>query len=161
MLLGRGCMLYSLVLSYDRSPLLREIRSSYCHILGCLQDGLADLLPGIACAGTSDLAAAGLKISGNAQQRKRDHILHHGSLLYDFDAARIGAYLRMPNRQPEYRSHREHEQFVRNLDCTADELRQRLIRIWNADPPTEQWPEDMVRRLVSDKYANPQWNQRR
>ena len=32
-LLGTGCLCYSLVLSYDRSPALRDIRSSYIHIL--------------------------------------------------------------------------------------------------------------------------------
>ena len=31
--------------------------------------------------------------SGNAQQRKRSHLLHHGSLLYDFDLKLIGRYL--------------------------------------------------------------------
>src|SRR5215831_11254102 len=65
-LLGKGCLLFSLVLAYARSPLLGEIRSSYRYILGLLRDALANVMPGIACAGTSDLAADGLKFSGNA-----------------------------------------------------------------------------------------------
>src|SRR5262249_9207415 len=50
--LGTGCLLFNLILSYDRSPLLREIRSSYCYILGRIRDAVADLLPAITCAGT-------------------------------------------------------------------------------------------------------------
>jgi lipoate-protein ligase A len=160
-LLDRGCLLFSLILSYDRSPALREIRSSYCHILGCLRDALADLLPRIACAGTSDLAADGIKVSGNSQQRKRDHLLHHGTLLYDIDIRQMSRYLRMPSRQPEYRGGREHAEFVRNFECSADDLRRRLIKTWEANLPMKKWPEDIVRQLVSEKYADPQWNRRR
>src|SRR5262245_52719195 len=36
-LLGNGCLLFSLVLSYERSAALREIRSSYCFILGTIR----------------------------------------------------------------------------------------------------------------------------
>src|SRR5262249_51556743 len=84
-LLRTGCLCYSLVLSYDRSAGLRDIRASYCYILGRMGDALADILPGIVCAGTSDLAAGGRKFSGNSQQRKRSFLLHHGTILYNFD----------------------------------------------------------------------------
>ena len=160
-LLGHGCLLYTLVLSYDRSPLLHEIRSSYCYILGRMSEALADLMPGIACAGTSDLAADGLKFSGNAQQRKRDHILHHGTLLYGFDVNAMSRYLRMPKRQPEYRLNRAHAQFVRNLSCDPDELRRRLQQTWDASVSKEAWPHEKVRQLTAKKYGNPEWIHRR
>jgi lipoate-protein ligase A len=160
-LLGRGCFLFSLILSYERSPLLGEIRSSYCWILGRMRDALADLLPDTACAGTSDLAAAGLKFSGNAQQRKRNHLLHHGTILYDFHIDLMARYLRLPTRQPEYRAGRQHEQFVRNLGCSADELRRRLVQAWEADTSTVEWPREPVERLIAEKYGNAAWIRRR
>src|SRR5262249_31387524 len=46
---GPGCLLYSLVLRYDRAPALAEIRSSYAFILQ--QVGLAIGLPGISQEG--------------------------------------------------------------------------------------------------------------
>jgi lipoate-protein ligase A len=104
-LLGRGCLCYSLVLSYDRSPALGSIRSSYLYILECMRDALAGIAQDITCAGTSDLAVGGRKLSGNAQQRKRSFLLHHGTLLYDFDADQVGRYLRLPVRQPDCVSH--------------------------------------------------------
>src|SRR5919204_2769429 len=40
-LLGRGCLLYSLVLRYDRAPDLLAIGPSYRWILGCVADALS------------------------------------------------------------------------------------------------------------------------
>src|SRR4051812_35675534 len=56
-LLGSGCLLYSLVLRYERSPALREISISYGYILERVRSALADLLPDIERSGISDLAA--------------------------------------------------------------------------------------------------------
>ncbi len=160
-LLGPGCLCYSLVLSYEHGPALREITPSYAYILRRLCEALADLLPAIETAGTSDLAGAGLKFSGNAQQRKRNHLLHHGTLLYDFDLSRVGRYLRMPARQPDYRGRRAHAAFLRNLPAPGDELRRRLRSGWRAGPEMTDWPRDAVRRLVEEKYARPEWTRRR
>jgi lipoate-protein ligase A len=160
-LLGPGCLCYSLVLSFDRGPALREITPSYRYILGRIGEALAGLLPEIAQAGTSDLMAGGLKFSGNAQQRKRNHLLHHGTLLYDFDLSRIGRYLRMPSRQPAYRGRREHEEFLQNLAATSDALKWRLREEWHTDGELTDWPQDNVKRLVSDKYTRDEWIRRR
>jgi lipoate-protein ligase A len=159
-LLGSGCLLFSLVLSYDRSPLLREIRSSYCYILGRLHDALADLLPEITCAGTSDLAADGFKFSGNAQQRKRNHLLHHGTLLYAFDIEAMSRYLRLPARQPDYRSGRTHEAFVRNLPTDAADLKRRLREAWGATTRSDDWPRELVGQLAREKYSTEEWTRR-
>jgi len=160
-LLGTGCLCYSLVLSYDRSPALREIRSSYLFILERVRQALAGIAPGIACAGTSDLAIAGRKFSGNSQQRKRDHLLHHGTLLYKFDIELMNRYLRFPARQPEYRAGRSHGEFLRNLPCDAANLRERLRRAWDAQTISEDWPRETVQQLVAEKYGKPEWNCRR
>jgi lipoate-protein ligase A len=160
-LLGPGCLCYSLVLSYDRGPALREITPSYAYILDRVRESLGGLLPAITQAGTSDLAEAGLKFSGNAQQRKRNHLLHHGTLLYDFDPSRIAHYLRMPGRQPEYRAQRDHAAFVRNLPATADELKRRLRDGWQADEQMTAWPREETRRLVDEKYGRDEWTRRR
>jgi lipoate-protein ligase A len=160
-LLGRGCLLFSLILDYEREPSLRDIHGSYRYILGRLAGACAQVLPGAEPAGTSDLAANGRKFSGNAQQRKRLYLLHHGTLLYDFDPAQLGRYLRMPVRQPEYRGQRTHDAFVRNLPATAAELRQLVCRTWGAHEPVTTWPREQVRRLVAEKYSREDWVRRR
>jgi lipoate-protein ligase A len=160
-LLGPGCLLCSLVLRYDRAPELREIRPSYRWILGRVGGALSPLLPGVTMAGSSDLAAGGRKLSGNSQQRKRDHLLHHGTLLYDFDLPLFGRYLREPPKQPEYRAQRPHDEFVRNVPASAAVLRERLRAEWQAAPAARELPLDEVGRLAATKYDTAKWVYRR
>lgn len=160
-LLGPGCLCFSLILDYEHSHLLREIPFSYVYILDRLRNALADLLPSIAQAGTSDLMAGGLKFSGNAQQRKRRFLLHHGTLLHAFDLERIGKYLAMPPRQPAYRQGRDHAAFVCNLPVAGDELKRRLQTTWGAVAELRVWPTERLPQLVSDKYGKAEWTHRR
>jgi len=160
-LLGPGCLLYSLVLAYERSPELSEILSSYSFILGRIAGALTDVLPDLKPAGTSDLASAGRKVSGNAQQRKRFHLLQQGSLLYAFDLAAVGRYLRQPQRQPAYREQREHAEFLMNLPLPRKEIERRLGAAWSAQEGLLQWPQERVCRLVNEKYTRQEWIMRR
>ncbi len=160
-LLGRGCLLYTLILSYQRDSVLTDIRQSYRYILGRVAEALADAVGPIGSAGISDLVIAGRKFSGTAQQRKRGYLLHHGTLLYDMDLSGIPRYLREPPRQPEYRGGRPHLDFVGNLPLHREEIKQRLCRPWKADKTQLSWPAAVVERLVAEKYDNPQWTRRR
>ncbi|MCS6849959.1 MAG: lipoate--protein ligase family protein [Gemmataceae bacterium] len=158
-LLGPGCLLFSLVLSYDRLPLLREVNASYRFILERLC--LALELPTVRCAGVSDLAWAGRKVSGNSQQRKRRFLLHHGTLLYGFDLAAVSRFLPVPRRQPDYRQGRSHDDFLANLPVPVEQLRQRLRRVWEAVAELLEWPQQRVEDLVREKYDQPEWVRRR
>jgi lipoate-protein ligase A len=160
-LLGAGCLNYTLVLNYDRSPALREIPFSYAYVLGRIRGALAGIVPGIERAGTSDLVASGRKFSGNAQQRKRGHLLHHGTLLYAFDLAWVERYLRLPGRRPDYRQDRSHAEFLMNLPIEAAGLKQRLRVAWQADPGAVAWPRVLVGQLNRDKYRSAEWTRRR
>jgi lipoate---protein ligase len=158
---SRGCLLFSLVLSYDRSLELAQITSSYRYILGRLAATLA--AAGIAAepAGTSDLTLAGRKFSGNAQQRKRRFLLHHGTLLYAFDLASVGRYLLPPPRQPEYRGGRDHAKFLCNLPLNLDYLKRGLRGLWRAEVGINDWSPARIERLVREKYAAEHWIRRR
>jgi lipoate-protein ligase A len=158
-LLGPGCLLFSLVLRYDRAPELGQIQSSYAYILGRVARAVAG--GGAEPAGISDLALGGRKFSGNAQHRKRDHLLHHGTLLYAFDLAAVGRYLRLPPRRPEYRRDRAHADFLRNLDVPGGELKARLRQAWGAGAALLSWPSGRVGELVREKYGVAAWVRRR
>jgi lipoate-protein ligase A len=160
-LLGTGCLCYTLVLDYERAAELSQVRSSFCFILGKVGEALADDSRRIELAGTSDLALCGRKFSGNAQQRKRTHLLHHGTLLYNFDISRAGRYLRMPARQPDYRRQREHSDFLTNLTVSRQELIQRLRQAWGVKAEATAWPRDTVQQLIRDKYSRLEWIRRR
>ncbi len=56
---GPGCLMYALVLSYEKRPELRPLGSAHRFVLGRIAAALESLRPGVHCAGTSDLAIGG------------------------------------------------------------------------------------------------------
>ena len=160
-LLGRGCLLFSLILAYDRAAELRDVNASYRWILGRLRDALRPVAP-VEAVGISDLAWDGRKVSGNAQQRKARFVLHHGTLLYDFDLAAVGRYLNPPEREPPYRAGRAHDSFLANLPADVDTLKQLLSRQFAAEPAElPSWVTERVLALVAEKYQTAEWVRRR
>jgi lipoate-protein ligase A len=159
-LIGPGCLCFSLVLSYERAPRLNEIPASNRYVLARVAKALA---PAVACAveGTSDLAAGGVKFSGNAQQRKRTHFLHHGTLLCGLDLSLVSKYLNAPERQPDYRRNRPHTEFVANLPFPVEAVKRLLVAEWQPEGEYGPPPLDKVRELVAEKYARDEWNRRR
>jgi lipoate-protein ligase A len=160
-LLGRGCLLFSLVLSYDRAAELRDVTASYRWVLGRVRDALRPIAP-LELVGISDLAWNSRKVSGNAQQRKSRHVLHHGSLLYDFDVSAVARYLRPPEREPAYRAGRVHEMFLANQPADSGTLQRLLSEAFSAEPgQLDPGIFGQVSRLVTDKYATTEWVRRR
>jgi lipoate-protein ligase A len=160
-LLGRGCLNYSLILAYERHPALTDLHASYCFILGALAKALEPLAPGVVCAGISDLAIAGRKCAGNAQQRKRTHLLHHGTLLCSFDLNLMARYVAHPPREPDYRKQRSHLDFVTNLSVSIDAVKEQIAGAWQAVQSTSGWPEHAVEELMHQKYGCADWHRRR
>jgi lipoate-protein ligase A len=72
------------------------------------------------------LAIAGRKVSGNAQRRGARALLHHGTLLYAFDARVAQRYLKEPARRPDYRGDRRHAEFLGNLPLSSRQIRDAL-----------------------------------
>lgn len=128
MLLGPGCLNYSLVLPLAFNPKWRDVRYSLRWVLTRTQRALG--IAGLQIEGDCDLALQGRKISGNAQRRTQQAILHHGTLLYNFDVTRPEDFLKAPYRQPRYRAERSHRDFLGNLPLNAGEIRQRMVMAW-------------------------------
>jgi lipoate-protein ligase A len=158
--IGPGCLMYSLRLSYARRPHLRLLDQAHHEVLsttaGALNRLAADLT--VEPRGTSDLAVGSRKISGNSLRCKRNFLLYHGTLLYDFDLARVSRWLKPPPREPDYREHRPHREFVTNLSIPAQQLRTALITAWQADEITRQWPQALAAHLQATRYSQEAWN---
>ncbi|HBR15305.1 MAG TPA: lipoate--protein ligase family protein [Candidatus Omnitrophica bacterium] len=114
---GKGCLNYSLILSKTLHPSIADLRQSYQYILGKVIAGLKKLDIEVVFQPVSDIALrlGYKKISGNAQRRIRNFILHHGTILYDFDLHLLEKYLKIPKSIPEYRRNRSHLEFVANV----------------------------------------------
>jgi lipoate-protein ligase A len=160
-LLGSGCLLFTLILNMERQPELQQIGSSYRFILGRIADSLRDLQLNVGLAGTSDLAIEGKKFSGNSQQRKRRFLLHHGTILHGMDLSQIGRYLKLPPRRPEYRGERGHGEFLMNLRATPREIQVRIRSTWQAAEERRDWPQARVGNLLLDRYERTEWIFRR
>lgn len=154
-LLGPGCLNFSVVLSLTWHPEHRDIRRSMQAIVSSIAKALP--LDGLHLAGTSDLCWQEWKVSGHAQRRTRDVLLHHGTLLYDLDLDLMARLLREPSRQPDYRTRRTHLDFVRNLPLSAAAIKQALAAAWQATAD-DAFTLPPIDALVARKYADARWN---
>lgn len=140
-LLGPGCLSYSFVLPLQLHPELANIRTTNQFILDRIAQALARWEPAIAFRGISDMAIDGLKISGNAQRRKRNALLFHGTILHGMQADIIARYLKEPTKKPEYRRNRQHSVFLGKIDAPAHEMKQAIADVWDAHVTLESWPQ--------------------
>jgi lipoate---protein ligase len=161
---GPGCLNYTLILHHANHPDARTIRGSYCYIFDKITAALETRGLAVKHKGTSDIALNGRKVSGNAQKRRKNAFLHHGTLLYDFDLESIERYLREPTDRPGYRGDRTHSGFVRNLPLSRAELVEAICEAFGADALKARLPERTMRisrELEATKYKLPQWIFRR
>jgi lipoate-protein ligase A len=174
-LLGPGCLMYAVVLDLTRRPELRSIDRAHELVLARHAAALGRLAPLTERAGTSDLVLAAradsseplsasatlyygaLKFSGNSMRIRRDHLLYHGTILYDFPLDRLGRWLAAPARQPAYRDGREHGAFVTNFPAPRERIAAALVQAWKADCPLPGWPERRTVELATTRYATLQW----
>jgi lipoate---protein ligase len=156
---GPGCLSYALVLPLIWHPALAAIRSTHQFILERIAGSLHRWEPAVACRGISDLAIDGLKISGNAQRRKRHALLFHGTILHAMQAELLTRYLKQPARQPDYRERRPHDTFVRTIAVPPKELKQAIAAAWGVALPLNVWPEarmaECVRKVLERTGTEP------
>jgi lipoate-protein ligase A len=175
---GPGCLNYTLVLRITEDGPLRSIGPANRFIMERNRAALQGLLSGssrrkeapiskseirnpkseITVRGHTDLAVGNLKFSGNSQRRSRRFLLFHGTFLLNFNLSLVSELLPMPSRQPDYREHRSHADFLTNLYLPADAMKHALQAAWKAETPLEVVPHDQIGSLVLDKYATEKWN---
>jgi lipoate-protein ligase A len=175
---GPGCLNYTLVLRITDTGPTRTIRDTNQFILERNRAAIENLLARsgrrretapsksetrdpkceVALCGHTDLAIAGRKFSGNSQRRRRRFLLFHGTFLLDFDITLVQALLPPPSRQPEYRRHRSHGEFLTNLALPAASVKAELARAWHATAPQVDFPRDQIEMLAREKYATRAWS---
>jgi lipoate-protein ligase A len=155
---GPGCLVYSVVLRYEGREHLRMIDEAHQHVLGIVRSAIEPLVAGVKHSGICDLTVGGRKFCGNSLRCKRDHLLYHGTLLHDFDLALVARLLKMPPRQPDYRGGRPHAEFVTNLPVSTAALRASLSKAFSAQQALVDWPQGRTHHLVKNRYSQSVWN---
>jgi lipoate-protein ligase A len=156
---GPGSLNYTLVLRNDRAGSFGDIGHSYHRVLDGHREPFAKLTSArVEIQGTSDLAIAGRKFSGNSQHRKQRTTVFHGTFLLNFDLSLIEACLPMPSRRPAYRQNRSHESFLRNLRIDPARVKQALKEAWLADDPYDRVPSERIEALMEARYGRAEWH---
>ncbi len=164
---------FSLFVSLKTKPELFPVASSYQTFLGLISSALNRQGLSSKCKGKSDLAMESeesdwKKISGNAQFRKKDCIVQHGTLILDPRLISLVAeLLPHPPEEPEYRKGRSHESFVTSLPIHFSPLKFKedlsllfadYLGVGNMGLGAEKSFAQAVRietkRLLKEKYGN-------
>jgi lipoate---protein ligase len=159
--IGAGCLLYSVVLSYELHAALQNIDEAHRFVLQRLQQALQACGVSTNMAGTSDLIWQNRKFSGNSLRCKRKHLLYHGTLLYHFDLPLLEKCLATPPREPEYRQRRTHSKFVTNLSVSPATLRPHLLAAFDVQTTSVMVPQERLTQLLADKYHRESWHRER
>ena len=154
---GPGCLNYSLVLNFRDNHLLQTITQTNRFVMERHREMLqAHLGMTLKTEGHTDLVAGMLKFSGNAQRRRKNFLLFHGTFLLDFDIPVIEQFLKMPSKQPNYRENRSHKDFLTNLNRQREDLKEILREGWGAVDRLETIPS--FTKLINEKYSRDDWN---
>jgi lipoate---protein ligase len=158
---GPGVLNYSLILRIDDSGPCHSIPATNRFILERHREALAALIGArVELRGQTDLAIGGLKFNGNAQRRRRQFLLFHGSFLLHLDISLVEKVLPLPSRQPDYRVNRSHADFLINLNVPAETLKASLAKSWQASVAPADIPFDPITLLAREKYSLAEWSQK-
>jgi lipoate-protein ligase A len=136
-------------------------------VMGRTQTAIGNAGLDVRFQGTCDLTYTNCKFSGNSLRCKRNCLLYHGTILYDFPLPLIGKCLAHPPRQPDYRGGRDHDAFVANLPLPDATLRDKLLDVWlgpaddgsaksiSVEPDRRDLA--MIETLIHGKYATKAW----
>ena len=156
---GPGCLNYTLILKIPPTGPLAHLIGTNQMILGKHREALIPFLgESVRVQGTSDLTLGDLKFSGNAQRRKQNFFLFHGTFLYNFKLDLIEQFLRHPARKPDYRQNRPHKEFVTNISLPSASIKQALKNAWESNEPAEKIPGRLMHDLMKSHYSNRGWN---
>jgi lipoate---protein ligase len=90
---------YSFVLNERHPSLSKNILESYGTICQAIINGLSNLGVQSTYAPINDILVNNKKISGNAQTRKHNTVLQHGTILTDVDVDKMFQLLKVPNEK--------------------------------------------------------------
>ena len=164
---GPGCLNYAVTLRIPEHGLLTTVTGTNAFVMERNRLALMALLgSSVSVQGHTDMAIEIgkrvdeprlMKFSGNAQRRRREAVLFHGTILYAFDISLLEASLATPSNQPDYRNKRRHSDFVTNLSLSASAVREALRSAWNA---TEKAIAPDINPLLNEKYNREDWHAR-
>jgi len=154
-----GCLNYNLTLPITEET--ANISTTNRFVMERHRDAMAALLGReVQIQGCTDLTLGALKFSGNAQRRKSRALVFHGCFLLHANFDVISSLLAHPSKEPAYRAHRSHAEFLTNLGVPAASVKATLAKAWSATENVKGPSHIRIEALAGERYANPEWNEK-
>lgn len=163
---------YSYIAPEDTVP--NNILKSYEMICGGLIEGLKSLGIRAQFAPLNDIVSEGRKIGGNAQTRRMDCVLQHGTMLLDLDVERMFTLLKVPSEKLRGKAISDVKQRVTsvkailrkevtyNIACLAfkNGFAKALKLTYDTSGLSDE-EKTLAAKLAETKYSTREWNDKR
>lgn len=166
---------YSMHIPLELNLVPAKILDSYERICQGIIQGLAELNLEAKFVPLNDIIVNGQKISGNAQTRKQDVLLQHGTILTSVDVDKMFDLLKVPDEKMKGKLITDIKQRVTAIDKHTSEklpfkeIVDHLVSGFKKAFPDVNFCEDRLtdeeksatEKLAAEKYAHKDWNYQR
>ncbi|MBI3037247.1 lipoate--protein ligase family protein [Candidatus Woesearchaeota archaeon] len=163
---SNGELTYSVIAHEAMFP--KGITESYHLICGWIVDALGRIGIPAEFKPINDIIAAGKKISGNAQTRRKGVLLQHGTILYKLDVATMFSLLKVPKEKISDKFIADVKQRVTsvtdiNSQISEQQLKEALVAAFTEGKEFEfgaltENEKATAEKLVKERYAADEWN---
>jgi lipoate---protein ligase len=175
---GGGAVYHDKELTYSyiapESTVPDGILQSYELVCSGIVMGLGHLGVRAKFAPLNDILVGGKKVSGNAQTRRMNCVLQHGTVLLDVDVERMFRYLRVPQEKAKDKAIANVKERVTSLKAVlrtevtyhmaAEALRRgfsEALDLKLTESPPSVSEAEAAARLEGEKYSALEWNDKR
>lgn len=163
----RGQLIYGLVV--HQSDLPDERIDSFRVTCQAIADALRTFGIDAVYRSLNDVEVDGRKISGNAQLRRKESVLQHGTVVVDTDISQMDAVLKVSNRKSNGIS-RPSERMttlasiiseVPEMDLVKGALVGELEKAFDTRfslSPFTEFESSLTKKLVDERYSRSEWN---
>ncbi|MBN1280198.1 MAG: lipoate--protein ligase family protein [Candidatus Thermoplasmatota archaeon] len=165
---------YSIVIPESHPQIPKNILQSYSRICNALIRGLHHLSIESTYAPINDIVVKGKKISGNAQTRKHNTVLQHGTILLDVDVEKMFTVLNVPSEKmkdkliSDVRQRVTSLRHIRGKDVGFDDVATAMKRGFEEEftitlrqGALTSEEDQLATQFENECFSTRQWNHRR
>jgi lipoate---protein ligase len=168
---GGGAVYHEDELTYSflTNTFSNDIMQSYISICNPVVQAIRKLGFDARFAPLNDIVIGkGVKVSGNAQTRRMNVLLQHGTILLDVNVEKMFSFLRVPSEKIKDKLIHDVKERVSGLNRSFDEVAQNLKMSFSEGFDAELLSDRLtaeeyskVDSLIKEKYSSDSWNWRR
>ena len=167
---GGGAVLHESELTYSfiTNVYPKNIMESYNLICDAIVISVNKLGFNAKFAPLNDIIVNGKKVSGNAQTRKKDTLLQHGTILLNVNVEKMFSVLKVPSEKVKDKMIEDVKGRVMGLNKTFEQVAYNLKESFSEKFGAEIIVDDLTikeeestKKLAKEKYSSDQWNRKK